>query len=307
MILKILCLLAITPIFASQSAVTYDFSGGRFGDCLLTYLHAKWLSYQYQIPLHYKPFKYSSDLCLDEKEIRYGTTPGYITAELGKRGVNEPNPEKRLLYICPYFSEDPVDAMQHPSQYRFAIDKKDKNFQKIARAMIAPKRPLSLTEPPKHTINIAIHIREGGGYDTDHTRTYDPLKLPPHEFYIEGLLKILDHFKDKPIYCYLFTDALQPETLARKFQEAIPFGTPITLDYRKTNNHHAANVLEDFFSLFNFDILIRPFSNYSVVASMIHDYAMVYSPTNSQRVGTKITITQTNLEIDQELYQELLK
>ena len=60
--------LVFTGLLSSESYITYEFFGGRFGDCLLSYLHAKWLSYKYQLPLLYKPFKYSSDLCLDAKE-----------------------------------------------------------------------------------------------------------------------------------------------------------------------------------------------------------------------------------------------
>ena len=40
----------------------------------------------------------------------------------------------------------------------------------MVREMISPKVDLVLTIPPASTINIAIHIREGGGYDTDHTQ-----------------------------------------------------------------------------------------------------------------------------------------
>src|SRR5665213_983093 len=54
-----------------EKAVTYEFSGGRLGDNLLSYLHAKWISYRHQIPLLYKPFKYSDKLMLDTNEIRF--------------------------------------------------------------------------------------------------------------------------------------------------------------------------------------------------------------------------------------------
>ncbi|HEV7737800.1 MAG TPA: hypothetical protein VGO47_10580, partial [Chlamydiales bacterium] len=43
----------------STQAITYEFSGGRFGDNLLAYFHAKWVSYKYNIPFFYKEFPYS--------------------------------------------------------------------------------------------------------------------------------------------------------------------------------------------------------------------------------------------------------
>ena len=45
--------------------------GGRLGDQLIAYMHAKWVSYLYDIPLLYKPFHYSNDLVLDDKEELY--------------------------------------------------------------------------------------------------------------------------------------------------------------------------------------------------------------------------------------------
>ena len=60
-----------TAPFWYTSAVTYDFSGGRFGDNLVSYCHAKWISYKYNIPLLYKPFDYSDQLMMDVLEIPY--------------------------------------------------------------------------------------------------------------------------------------------------------------------------------------------------------------------------------------------
>src|ERR1700728_1817882 len=57
---------------ARQSYITYALSGGRFGDNLLAFMHAKWFSYRFKLPLLYKPFPYSDQLqlSLDEKPYR---------------------------------------------------------------------------------------------------------------------------------------------------------------------------------------------------------------------------------------------
>ncbi len=298
--------LVFTGLLSSESYITYEFSGGRFGDCLLSYLHAKWLSYKYQLPLLYKPFKYSSDLCLDAKEQAY---PSYSYRIHRKLSRQNPSPDfgyASCIYECPYFPEDPSDRWLNPQRYRIEVDWKDKQFRKIVREMISPKVDLVLTIPPASTINIAIHIREGGGYDTDHTRLYDPLKLPPLSFYIEGLREVLDLFVGHHIYCYLFTDAADPALLAVELAKNIPDDASVQIDFRKIGNHHAANVLEDFFSLFQFDALIRPQSNYSIVASCIHDFAVVFFPTNFQRAGNQITITEMILEKNEEIYQDAI-
>ena len=54
-----------------HSAVTYEFSNGRFGDNLLTYFHAKWISYQAGIPLLYKPFPYAEQLVFSATEGKF--------------------------------------------------------------------------------------------------------------------------------------------------------------------------------------------------------------------------------------------
>ena len=285
--------IAVSNLF-SASFITYDFSSGRFGDNLLSYLHAKWLSYQNQTELLYKPFPYSSDLCLDEKELHYSSC--YV------------QDVETLCYVCPYFSECSWDIQHHPENFLFRVDWKDKEFRKIASEMIAPKNELSLVLPPKDTINIAIHVREGGGFDTDHTRLYDPLKLPPLDFYIDGLLKILKIFNNRSVYCYVFTDAKHPETIVAKFKKSLK-GQPhqsVVFDYRKTDNRHDANVMEDFFSLFSFDILIRSQSNFSLIPSLLQDYDMVCYPLTFKRKKKQISITNSFYEVNEHLYRELL-
>lgn len=291
-------------LFGSPNhVVTYN-RGGRFGDHLLSYLHAKWVSYQYQIPLRYQPFRYSSDLVLSEKEVRLSKDPDRhkrisISMENGPIDLQSPVP---TMYICPYFPEDRWE-LEKCGYYHFAVDWKDRKFRKIAREMIAPKKKLNLVIPSKKSVNIAIHVREGGGFDSEQTRIEAPLKLPPMSFYVEGLLKILSYFPNQKVECYLFTDALNPKKIVRVLKDAVPH---VKFHYRKSDNHHDENVLEDFFSLFHFDVLIRPQSNFSIVPSLIYDYAIVYSPREAIVVGDYVVIDQINLEVNEELYQKLL-
>jgi hypothetical protein len=54
---------------AERAAIAYDFSGGRFGDNLLTYLHGLWIAYTYDIDLVYKPFEFSDQLLLHNMSL----------------------------------------------------------------------------------------------------------------------------------------------------------------------------------------------------------------------------------------------
>lgn len=86
----------------------------------------------------------------------------------------------------------------------------------------------------------------------------------------------------------------------------MPEASRISFNYRKTGNRQDANVLEDFFSLFNFDVLIRPESNYSIVPALLHDYMIVCSPVEYVLNGKVATITRLDVSVNEALYQEFL-
>jgi hypothetical protein len=308
-------LLLTTHLFAlTELGVTYDFSHGRFGDNLITYLHAKWFAYEHQIPLIYKPFHYSSHLVLDDKEFKITELINFPRhRHYLDRGPVNPRIHLPILYMCPYFPEDDWEQRNTLSfndipWFYFQVNWKDPGFRKVVREMIAPKQPLSLVIPPRNCINIALHIREGGGYDDKVNLEWgspdNPMKFPPLSFYAEGLKTVLESLNGQDIYCYLFTDAQYPEELANQLRSHLPEGSSIQFDYRKKQNQYNLNVLEDFFSFFNFDILIRSQSNFSMVPSLIHDFAMVYAPRDCEiEESGRVVITETTFQINPEFFR----
>ena len=64
-----------TKIFTST--ITYELSGGRLGDNLVAYIHAKWISYKHDIPLEYKPFEHSNELVLCQQERLFNQKQKY--------------------------------------------------------------------------------------------------------------------------------------------------------------------------------------------------------------------------------------
>ncbi len=87
----------------------------------------------------------------------------------------------------------------------------------------------------------------------------------------------------------------------------MPSDAPIEFDFRKTGNRHDANVLEDFFSLFLFDILIRPDSNFSLVPSLLHDYAILVTPGHFTTTSKNtIEVDEFSIVLDHKLYRNLL-
>ncbi len=57
-------LVMLSMLTVYPAAVTYDFSGGRLGDNLISFSHVLWASYKYEVPLLYRSFKYSDQLQL---------------------------------------------------------------------------------------------------------------------------------------------------------------------------------------------------------------------------------------------------
>jgi hypothetical protein len=170
--------------------------------------------------------------------------------------------------------------------------------------MIALKNPIRLITPPKHTINIAVHIRDGGRADHPSMKRIAPVKFPPLTFYTEALSKIAPLFPNQRIYCQIFTDAINPKPLITALKQALPPNAIVRFT-PPFNKHSSTNVLRDFFSFFNFDILIRPDSNFSLVPSRLHDFAIVYSPKSAITNQDIVTIDQIFMEIDDALYQQL--
>lgn len=299
--LQMLLLLAFFLFFSDlfgQAYITYDLGGGRFGDHLLSYMHAKWLSFEYQIPLLYKPFIYSNQLILDEKETLYTPQGGNIWRI--NHGYETQLPLVPGLYECPYFPENQPELLWEP-QFHFNVDWTNQAFRNELLHQIAPKQPLTLFLPPQDTIGIAIHVRDGGGYDDWNTRWHAPFKLPPLQFYLDALPRVLKLFRDKKIYVRLFTDALDPRPIAEALHVAA-YQTPnLFIDYRKENNGHDINVLEDFFSLFHYDVLIRPQSNFSIIPSLLHDYAVVCSPSKYITRGRTVLIEEMDIQINHAL------
>lgn len=257
----------------SDSGITYGLCG-RFGDNLLSSLHALWLSHCYDLPLIYTPFQYASELNLNRLAHRQSR---FAKTAFLNQDTPFPISGTNTLFIIPYFSEFSWDPCFQPDD-KFAVDWKDTGFRKKAYEMIAPIHPLSLTIPPEGSINIAIHVREGGGLDTEEGKLAFAPKLPPHSFYIDTLSVLLAFFEGFPVHCHFFTDALNPQAVINQIIDNLPNFPSVTFDYRRENNTPNKNVLEDFFSLFHFDILIRPDSNFSLIPSLLHDYMITAYP-----------------------------
>ena len=257
----------------ATSAVTYTFSGGRFGDNLLSYCHAKWISYKYNIPLLYKPFGYSDQLMIHLLEIPYSDEleaqfNRIVTYSLADSHIDA---ESGTLYVIPFFPESIFNRNDETFPFLFFVDWDDPSFKALLQQMISPLVPIHIPVLLNECIMVAVHVRKGTGWDIPNYRitpeqltASHPLRFAPDSFYIEQLKKITRIFPDRRIYVYLFTDHDNPGQLAVKYAQAVNCERMI-IDYRTSENNEFINVLDDFFALTRFDCLIRADSNFSFI------------------------------------------
>ena len=76
-----------------------------------------------------------------------------------------------------------------------------------------------------------------------------------------------------------------------------------TLDCRSSDNSHDTDILEDFFSLSNFDSLIYPQSNFSMIPALIHDFATSCTVIS----GLKMNEMKSHIRIDEEQTQIVIE
>src|SRR5579863_2590901 len=129
-----------------SSAITWYKNNGRFGDQLISYSRAQWLSHKFNIPLLYVPFNYSDQLMIHEQEIIYSEKSKQLFSHI----VHLPTefnfdliPDNNTLYIS-YWKIN-VD-----------IDWNDNVFIKKLKNNICPRSTLKKVTIPDGYISIAV-------------------------------------------------------------------------------------------------------------------------------------------------------
>ena len=283
------------PVHANERysvGVTYDYNEkARLGDNLICYLHAKWVSYKYGIPLLYKPFPYSDAFTFDEVETRYSaqTNTEKILLEGSLSSIEKRHGflKRNCTFVVPYFPESfgEREVYKNHSHFiypYFKVEWRDEKFRAILKEMLKPKKPIEVLTFPKDKLSIAIHVRMGGGFDREGLGN-DPLflgKLPPEKFYLDALELLCKLRPTDELYFHIFTDDADPKRIALLVEEHVKSlrSAPFTVGFRTKGNSHNQNILEDMFSMLEFDCLIRPESNFSIIPSLLKDYEILIHP-----------------------------
>ncbi len=276
-------------------SVTYALDGGRFGDQITNYVKALWISWKYNLPLIYRPFDYSDQLVLsdfhkttlNEGVIKsFSAKFGYFSflelektakvfAYLNKETNHQNDKNKQLLWniglLTPFIEEHFCEKLDN------------EEFRSLLQKLVKPKGDLALLPLPIDRKTIAIHVRTGVGYDLEVNIRNMPTKFPPDSFYLAGLKQAAIYFKEEPLYIYIFTDHPEPTVIEDKFLKALKIWgieNEVIMDCRRSGNTHTQNVLEDMFSMAQFDCLIHPDSSLSRLAAIIAAPILVIKPSH---------------------------
>jgi len=280
----------------SRHAITYILGPGRHGDHLVTYTKAKWLSYKYNIPLLFKPFKYSDKLTMHQSEKRWSkAAEGSFSKKIRIRHQQEININSEIstLFEVPFTAGlyDEFDENKLPLTDDFRIRSlfesmsQNSEFKDELEKMLTPIHGVSLIEFPENCITVALHIRTGGAFGKDKKCIpSQPLRFCKEQFYIDQLKYLSQLLDDCPIFVWVFTDDSNPNMFCERIEAGcnkpnIQFGC------RTQGNHFERNVIEDMWCMSKFDCLIRPNSHFSSIAQFMGKHKIIISPYNAVKKG----------------------
>lgn len=299
--------LATTSLSFSAGITYASWYADRFGDYIAAYCDCRWLSYKHNLEFYFKPFKYSDQLVasITHKQAKDCTSKRelWITSA---REINSNDDD--LLYVIR--DQDTSDV---------CIDWNDRSFLKLIKEEIYPvdqsiKKELVI---PQDHYSVALHVRRGGGGDRklfqedvmatievwekrdfwhegEYADVFWPTRFPSDKYYIEQLRALALCHPDKKLYVHIFTDDPAPEKIAEKYEKALN-NSQIQFEYRKENNKHNTNVVEDFFAIMNFDALIRSSSFFSGMAGLIGEVSYIVYPIDYWWEGRKLITTRVRI------------
>jgi hypothetical protein len=272
------------PIKEGPSAITWKSNGGRFGDDLLSYSRAKLISLKSGIPLLYLPFPYSDQLLLHENETMY--TPDCLeqfsrTMQLRYAPLDVVSKNTNTLYVCRWTTQ-------------IVVDWSDPVFLAELKKNICPRYEIEKIAIPDGVVSVAVHVRNGGTFapDTPQEKERCPLRFVPEEFFMDQVERLAQMFPEDNLYVFIFTDDPEPKKMAKRFKNKIN-NPRVTFDYRKENNSHKTHVLEDFFSMMDFDCLVRPGSQFTRLVHRLGNNKVVIFPQSIKEIepGKKVIDT----------------
>lgn len=301
----------------AEKALTFSLNGGRVGDCLLTYVKAKWLSWKYNLILYVEKFPHIDKFVLFSKERHNlrclrkrfkNIVPLYSNDKLHNQIIEDGTLYRSSFYFYAQNWENSQDIHTWHGLYD------NQEFRQLIRALVKPKNNYTKIVIPKDVITVAVHVRKGCGIDLgvllDGVKEYQkrprqgvrpsdkshPLKFPPDHFYIDSLYLLLDHIGNQKIYVQIFTDYNEPQKIIDHYKQQINDKRVIFADATRNN------FIADMFDMSLFDFLIRPDSSFSKVSELVGDHTIVMCPLQSVWINNTLYITEIRLKDKEDIF-----
>jgi len=274
----------------ARHAISYEYTGGRFGDRVLGYAHARYLSYatgllflrRSFIHSEYLTIEYESD-SFDAKiseycEVYHINSPDTL-AEFFQKIQSPDTPP--TVFIVDYFPSD-ISEWDSDSGWKTAlvIPWQEEKFAAYLRSSLQPNIPIpDLTV--KGRLNVADHIRDLSGPDTDDpVRRVYPLKMPYLDYHERQIRRIYEWNGRRPMHVFLFSDTKTPLEFLQQIKDRFP-NEDILFNIQALESPDLNHVVQDFFAMQKFDVLITTQSNFSMMASRLADFDMIISPVHA--------------------------
>lgn len=122
------------------------------------------------------------------------------------------------------------------------------------------------------------------------------IKFPPDQYYIEQIKIIIKLMNLKSLTIKLFTDDPHPEDIVMRYKNALKDQEAnITFDYRKSENHHDKNVIEDLFAIAQCDGIISACSSFAFAAMILGNHSIMIYPEHAITMQDKVIIDKVKV------------
>lgn len=307
-LMLIICVSTESNLRSANSGVAQELTIGLTGDHITGYIESRWIAYHKKIDFYYRQFKFSDQLNMHDMHKKFEDYKDAkkvigVVDDANEVDVNADN----TIYIMNLFPENND------------VDWENYEFMKMMQKEISPKNPLPSLPIPEGHLPIALHIRRGTSYEfpifqegatsnlirkpeeydiPEHNfhDKYMPHKMLPDRWYTEMLRYVRNLYPEQPFYVYIFTDDPKPHVFADIFTKAL--NDPLMVfDYNKYEidygaKHYLHNVLEDFFAMMQFDVVIRAQSWFSEMACRLARPKLEISVGEHRWEGRKLVITE---------------
>ena len=286
-----------------KHAITYQ-GGDRFGDRMLVYAQARYLSYLTSVPFLYRPFIYSDQVTIDcearlfdqcQKEYQRTITVDSSASLVDFLHVIDNPQAAPTLFIIDYFPSDISEwDLARTMKVLLDIPWQDKGFHTYLQKVASPR--IAIPNFRKEgVLNVADHVRTLSGNDTaDTSSTTLPLKHPNLAYHKNQIRRIYHLNQQKPMHVFIFSDTKNPAELVKDFRQTFA-GTHIEFGIQMLENADTNYAVQDFFAMQQFDVLIVTQSNFSMMASRIGEFDAVISPVHVRGTYPNVQVDRIKL------------